>query len=197
MLCLGIVPVLGALYLARGRMRSLDQMRERIEGDCRCRLECVATALAGKLIDGPALQTAAGVISLRASRAPQSMVIDQTVFAAPAAGGHVLSIVGKPDSACAIRSRFIRPVPSLDPDLLAGYLVTSSDEGFARTVVTRPLLDALRSLDTRIRGRTQLRVTGGAIAIVVNRGLSTPGELLAFHEGCGEVVRLLRPVERD
>ncbi len=191
MVVLGLLSMLGGRYLKIGRARSLDAMRRRVSGECRCRLECMAHSVQGRLVEGPALETPEGRIELVASDAPANWVVDTTKFEAAVGFKHVLNVVSHRDADRAIRSKAVRPVEVQDPEVASGHRVFSSDETFARAVVTAGLIQAMVALDAAVRARTMLRTGGGRATVIANRGLAEPAELKAFHDGCVGLVALL------
>lgn len=191
MVVLSLLSMLGGLYLKIGRARSLEAMRRRVSGECRRRFECVAHSVQGRLVEGPALETPEGRIELIASDFPANWVVDITTFEAAIGFKHVLNVVSLRDADQAIRSRAVRPVEVQDPEVASGHRVFSSDETFARAVVTAGLIHAMRALDAAVRARTMLRTGGGRATVIANRGLAEPAELKAFHDGCVGLVALL------
>lgn len=188
---MGLSTVLGGIYLAVGRTRSVARLRERAAAECKWRLECVAPSLNGK-VDGPTLTTAQGTIELIPSEAPSSWVIDMTTFEAGVGFTHVLNVVAHRDAGRAGRSKLVRPVELEDPKVASGYRLFSTDEAFTRSVVTAELIQAMGALDAAIRARTFLRTGGGRATVVALRGLSDAAELKAFHDGCAGLVALLQ-----
>src|SRR5258706_4618925 len=80
LILIGGLPLLGGYYLMRGKAKSLDRLKNQVDGDVAKRLESIAAAVGGSVIDGPALEVLRGQMSLVASKAPSSMVIDVAKF---------------------------------------------------------------------------------------------------------------------
>ncbi len=188
----GLLSALGRLYVSAGRARTVDRLHEKALAECKWRLECIAPALGGQLVEGPALRTKEGVLELLIGRQSSNVVIDVTTFTAEVDFSHVLCVADHRDANRALRTRVVRPVDLAKPEIAAGYRVFSTDADFARSVVTRELARALRDLDEAIRARSMLRVAGGKATVVANRGLQDPAELQALHDRAAAVVALVR-----
>jgi hypothetical protein len=182
----------GGLYLKLGRARSIRRLERDVEDDIRRRLESVAAEVGGRVAEGPSLRSADGVMMLIASRAPQSLVVDLVKFTGPVATPHLLTLLPMRDAAKAIAHRNLKPVTPVDPSIAATWKVLSSDDGFARAAVTRELIRHLEELNRFARVRARVQVAGEAMTITALRGLSTPEELKAFHDGSVAVLGCLR-----
>ena len=91
-------PALGGYYVVRGRAKSLDRLKTQVEDDMRNRLMLISQDVMGNIIDGPGLETLKGQMSVAASKAPASMVIDVAKFTAkvPLDGALTVVRVGTP-----------------------------------------------------------------------------------------------------
>lgn len=191
LIILAAIPVLGALYLTIGKSRSVDRLRRQAEEDVCRRLESIMSDVEGRLVEGPALETRAGVLWLIASRAPQSMVIDLAKFTATLATSNSLIVVATPDAG-KVPARRLQVVTPDDPGIAAMYQVFASDEAWARSVVNSKLVDKLRDVDRVVRARSRLNLINGTASIHAQRGLAKPEEIKAFYDSCVAVITCLR-----
>jgi hypothetical protein len=189
---LAVIPVLGALYLKIGKVRSMDRLRSRMEQEIVRRLESIASETGGTLVEGPALKTQDGVLWLLASRAPQSMAIDVAKFVAPVPTSQTLTVVPTRDAG-KVMSRGLKAVTPDDPSVASLYQVFASDETWARSVVNSTMAEKLRDVDRFAGTRFRLQIAGGKATILVQRGLVKPDELKGFHAVCLALLAVLRP----
>lgn len=192
LLLLVAVPVLGAFLLAVGKLRSVDRLKGSVENDVRLRLESIVHEVGGNVVDGPALETLKGRMTLVATRAPQSMVIDLAKFVAPVSAPLLLTVVAVQDAAKVTATKNLRPVIPDDPAIAATYKVLSSDEGWARSVVIPPFVEKLKALEAVVRARPRVQMAGQKIVISAARGLAKPGELKGFHDSCAAIAEDLQ-----
>jgi hypothetical protein len=181
----------GAVYLKVAKIRSLDRLAHDVEADVRGRLGSIADSVGGRIVEGPALKSPAGWLTLLASQAPKNLVIDVTKFTAAVGTSQLLTIAGVADAKKIIQTKNMHPVKVDDPEIGKTHLVLSSDESFARAVVTSKLIGQIQALDHAVRARTRLQMAGGRAVILATRGLSKPEEIKAFHDGCAEVIGVL------
>ena len=172
--------------------RSLERQGGQAEGDILGRLQAASSMLGGSIVQGPALQTPSGRLTLLATRAPQVVEIDVAKFTVPLTSPHALTVIPVQDAAKAIHSRTLRPVQPEDPGVAAEYAVLSSDEAFGRKVATPDLVRRLRDLDQAVKGRARLQVAPHGATVLVERGLEKPEELKAFHDASAAVVQEFR-----
>lgn len=186
------IPVLGGLYLAIGKTRSMDRIRREAEDDVVRRLDSISSTVGGRLVEGPALETPDGLLELLASRAPQIMAIDLAKFTTMLDTSHSLIMVVIPDAG-KVPARGLQPVTPDDPSISAVYRISASDDAWARSVVNSKLVDALREVDRVTRARARLVVIKGKMTVQAQRGLAKTEEIQAFYDSCIAVVNALRP----
>jgi hypothetical protein len=193
---LAVIPIIGGYYLTRGKAKSLDRLQDQVEGDVRRRLESIAAAVGGRVIDGPALETPRGQMALLASKAPASMVIDLARFSARTALEGALTVVRVEDARKIIATKNLRPVPLKDPAIAQRYVALASDETQGARRVSPAFTEKLQALETSARARCRLQVAHGLITIQAFRGMAKPEELKAFYEGSLAAVDALEAADR-
>jgi hypothetical protein len=186
-----LIPIVGGYYLARGKAKSMDRLRNQVDGDVRKRLESIAAAVGGRIVDGPALETPRGLLALLASGAPAILAIDIAKFSAKTTLEGALTVVRAEDAKKVIATKNLRPVPIKDPDVARRYLALASDETLGGRWVSPDFAGKLQALETSVRARCRLQLSHGLVMIQAFRGLSKPDELRAFYDGALAVVDAL------
>lgn len=185
------IPAIGGWYLVRGRNRSLRTLQSKIQDDVRQRLESIASEVGGSLTAEPALETLLGKLTLFASKAPESFVIDTAKFVAATRAPQQLTIVRVEDAKKVLSTKGLIALKSADPKDQETHLFFASDEAFGRRCMEPEFLDALRTLDRGVKARGRVMLAKGTLTIMVARGLSKPEELTAFYQGCATIVHRL------
>src|SRR5262249_43398428 len=144
---LAIVPIIGGYYLTRGKAKSHQRLQHQVGDDVRGRLQSIAGAVGGRVIDGPALETARGQLALLASKAPAVMVIDVAKFSAKSALEGALTVVRVEDAKKIIATKNLRPVPLKDPAVAQRYVALASDETLGSRWVSAELAEKLQALE--------------------------------------------------
>jgi hypothetical protein len=175
-----------------GRARSIDRAGDESLGSILRRLESAATLLGGSLVEGPALQTSTGRLTLLATRAPQEPAIDVAKFTVALASPFALTVIPLADAAKALQTRTLRGVELGDPAIAASYKVLASDADFGRRIATPELIARLQALDVSVQARARLQVAPHGATVLVERGLERPEELKAFHDGSVSVIEEFR-----
>jgi hypothetical protein len=180
LLCMIAFPALGGYYLIRGKAKSLDRLKEQVHDDIRNRL--LSMDVLGNIVDGPALETLRGQMSLVPSQAPASMVIDVAKFSAKTALEGSMTVVRAEDAKKVIATKNLRPVAT-DPAVAERYHVLASEEEFGRRCTSTSVVEKLRALETEVRARVRVQIVHGSLTILAFRGLKKPEELRAFYNG--------------
>jgi len=192
-LVLVIVPAIGGFYFVRGKARSLKRLEATVAGDIQNRLAAAGRLVEGTVsVDGRSLETKRGVVTLAASKAPESFVIDLTKFAGKTALRGALTIVRKEDAATVTASKSLQILYSKDPTVAARYHVLVSDVEEGQRWATSKLTDALEGVEAAVRTKIRLQVAHATATVIVFRGLSKADELKAFHDAA---VRVLEELE--
>lgn len=193
----GVLVIL-LLWVGSGFLRKMGQARALDQGGSQAveaisrRLESAASRLGGKLVEGPALETARGRLALMATRAPQDPEINVTKFTVPLSSPYALTVIPVADAAKAIQSKSLQPVEGVDPTVAAAYRVLSTDPDFGRRVAVPELAERLRALDGVAGARSRLQVAPHGATLFVEKGLEKPEDLQAFHDRGAEVVETFR-----
>jgi hypothetical protein len=186
------IPAFAWFLFARGKMKSIDRRGRQVEDDIRTRLQSIAAEVGGEITAGPELRSSRGRLALLASKAPQILVIDVAKFTASLDSPGQLTIVPVQDAAKVIHAKVLHPVTMNDPAIDEAYKILASDESLARRVVTPGFVEKLRALDRAANVRSRLQVSATGATLLAARGLASPDELKAFHDGCAAVVDELR-----
>lgn len=194
---IGVFAVL--LYICfRAFMRKMKQTRDldkavtQAQGEIAQRLQAVAAALGGTFVEGPALQTSKGKLALMATRAPQVPEVDVTKFTAALQSPGAVTVMPIEDAAKAIQTKSLHPVEGLDAAVAGSFKVLASDPEFGRRIAVVELTDRLRALDKVAGGRVRLQIAPHGATLLVEKGLSRPEDLQAFHDGAAGVVDAFR-----
>ena len=186
-----LIPLIGAAFLAIGKAKSLKRLESQAGDEVRRRLESIASDVGGTVVEGPALETEKGSLSLIAS-SPKSRVIDVARFTSNLSTAHQLLVVAVQDAGKA-PTRGLREVTPDDPAVAFTYKVFATDEAWARSVVNSKLAERLRAVDAVVRARSRLQIARGKATITAVRGLAKPEELRAFYDSCVAVVDCIGP----
>lgn len=189
LLCIAVVPVLGGYYLIRGKAKSLDRLKNQVDGDVAKRLDSIAEAVGGSVIDGPALEVLRGQMSLIASKAPSSMVIDVAKFSGKTVLPGSLTVVRVEDAKKVMATKNLKVLA--EHPFSARYHVLVSDEVQERVWKSSGIAAALEALETGVRARCRLQVVHGTATIHAFRGMAKADELLAFCKGAIAVLDAL------
>ncbi|HEV3029921.1 MAG TPA: hypothetical protein VG457_20245 [Planctomycetota bacterium] len=181
------IPAIGGWYLVRGKNRSVSRLQGQVNEDVRKRLESIASEVGGTITPEPALILPSGKVTLFASKAPESFVIDTAKFVAPTPALFPMTIVRVEDAKKVVSSKGLIALKSAESKDQQTHVFFASDEPFGRRCMEPELVDALRSLDRKVRGRCRVMMAKGTLAIVLARGLAEPEELVAFCQGCAAV----------
>jgi len=175
-----------------GRARSIDRAAEESQGTIHHRLESVALALGGSIVEGPALQTPKGRLALLATRSPQDPAIDVVKLTVPLSSPFAVTVIPVADQAKALETRTLRTVELGDPELAARYKVLSSDADFGRRIAKPELVERLKELEKAVGARARLQVAPHGATVLVERDLAEPAQLQAFHDGSVAVIEAFR-----
>jgi len=187
-----IVPVMGGIYLARGKARTLRRLESGVGADIRNRLSALGREVQGELSpDGRSLTTPKGVMTLVASKAPESFVIDTTKFAGKTSLEGALTIVRKEDAAKVIATKTLQVLTPKDPKVGERYYVLVSDLEQGQRWANAKLADSLESLEKSVRAKIRLQVVHATATLIVFRGLAKPDELKAFYDAAVMVLDVL------
>jgi hypothetical protein len=189
LILLGGLPVLGGYYLLRGKVKSLDRLKKQVEGDVANRLASIASAVGGSVVEGPALETPRGRMSLVASKAPESMVIDLAKFAAKSSLAGAMTVVRVEDSKKVIATKNLRPL--LGHPFEAKYHALVSDEEQGRRWLSPEFAGKLAALEGAVRARCRVQVANGTVTVLAFRGLAKAEELRSFCDGSIGVIEAL------
>jgi len=181
------IPAIGGWYLVRGRNRSVSRLQDQVTKDVRNRLESIASEVGGTLTPEPALVMASGKVTLFASKAPESFVIDTAKFVAPTPAPFQLTIVRVEDAKKVVSSKGLIALKGAEPQDQKTHLFFASEEPFGRRCMEPELVYALRALDRGVQGRCRVMLAKGTLTIVLARGLAKPEELVALCQGCAAV----------
>jgi hypothetical protein len=187
------IPAIGGWYLLRGKYRSFNRLQDQVTDDVRKRLQSIAAEVGGTLTAEPSLDVPAGKVTLHASKAPESFVIDTAKFVASTRVPHQLTIVRVEDARKVVSTKGMIALKSAEPQDQQTHLFFASDEGFGRRCMEPEVVEALRTLDRGVRSRCRVMLANGTLTIVAARGLSKPEELVAFTQGCAAVVSRIVP----
>jgi hypothetical protein len=191
-LILMIVPVMGGIYLARGKARTLRRLEAGLGADIRNRLSAAGREVNGDLAaDGRSLTTPQGVMTLAASKAPESFVIDLAKFAGKTSLEGALTIVRKEDAGKVIASKALQVLTPRDPKVAERYHVLVSDVDQGQRWANAKLADALQALETTVRAKIRLQVIHATATLIVFRGLAKPEELKSFYDAAVLVLNVL------
>ena len=182
-----LIPIIGAFLLKQAKVRAFRRQEAEAGDKAKERLGLVVGELGGKIVDGPALETARGRLELYASKAPKSTVIDVTKFSAPVPGDLQL-IVMRAEDAAKVPSKGLQPVPLADP----AYQAFASDPAAAGKRFSPDALAKFQSVEKAARGHARLRLVHGTATVTVPRGLADAAELRDFFSGCAALVEDLK-----
>jgi hypothetical protein len=188
---LAIIPIIGGYYVTRGKAKSLDRLQNQVEGDVRNRLQSIADAVGGRVVDGPALETSRARLELLASGAPAIMAIDIARIKAKTPLEGALTVVRVEDAKKVIATKNLRPLSLKDPAIAQRYVALASDETRGGRWVSADFAEKLQALETSIRARCRVQLSHGTILIQAFRGMAKPEELRAFYDGALAVVDAL------
>lgn len=186
------IPAIGGWYLVRGKNRSIVRLQGQVVGDVRKRLEAMAAKIGGTVTAEPSLDTVFGKVTLFASKAPESFVIDTAKFTAPVSPLFQLTIVRVEDARKVVATKGLIALKSAEPQDQQTHLFFASDEAFGRRCMEPAFVDLLRALDQGVKGRCRVLLAKGMLTVLVTRGLAKPEELEAFYAGCRDVAGAVR-----
>lgn len=186
-----IIPAIGGFYLTRGKSKSLDRLKFRVDDDIRKRLASIAEGCKGKVIAGPALETGRGLMVLVASKAPENMVVDLAKFSSKTASNGAMTVVRIEDAGKVIATKHLRPLTLKDSRIAERYRVLVSDETRGQTWMTQDFAAKLQALETAVRARCRIQMANGTVTIMAFRGLAKSEELQAFYDGSVAVLDAL------
>lgn len=182
---------IGRWYLVRGKVRSLERLKRESEAEIERRLRSIPDAYNGSIVAGPALETLHGTLSLLASKAPESYLIDTAKFTAAVPGDKQLVVVRVEDLK-KVMAKGLKAVIPEDPDIAQTYAILASDADHGKPFARPAFIGRLRSLDQAVKGRCRLTVVRGTATLLLNRGLAKPEEIQAFFDGCVDVVAAVK-----
>jgi len=188
LVCMIVFPAIGGYYVVRGKVKSLDRLKDQVDEDMRKRL--MSMDILGNIVDGPAFETLRGQMSLVASKAPAVMVIDVAKFSAKTTLEGSLTVVRVEDAKKVIATKNLRPI-ALDPAAAERYQALATDEALGRRCVNADFVEKLRALETNVRARARFQMVNGSVTILAFRGLAKPDELRAFYNGAVGVLDAL------
>src|ERR1051326_2652850 len=115
-----------------GQAKGYAVAQEQIRGEMIGRLQSIASQVGGTIVDGPALQTAQGRVTLVASAAPKSLAIDVAKFTAPLGVKAQLTLIPVEDAAKALVTKHLHSVTPDDATVAAQYRLLAPDDAFRR-----------------------------------------------------------------
>jgi hypothetical protein len=189
LILIGGLPVLGGYFLLRGKVKSMDRLKKQVEGDVSSRLASIAQAVGGTLVEGPSLEMPRGRMSLVASKAPESMVIDLAKFTAKTALAGTMTVVRIEDVKKVIATKHLRPL--LGHPFSEKYHALVSDEEQGRRWLSAEFVGKLSALEGAVRARCRVQVANGTATVLAFRGLAKVEELKSFCDGSIAVVEAL------
>jgi hypothetical protein len=198
-----MLPVVGRLVLLRARhsgehgaAASHDRLQDQVVEDVRRRLESIATAVSGRVKDGPSLRTSRGVMTLAASRAPAELAIDIAKFSGPCGVPGSLTVIRAEDRQKLVATKGLHPVTIEDAEGARRYVALASDAVAGRRWIRREVALRLRALEEAVRARCRIQVVHGSASVLAFRGLAKAEELKSFHEGAVAVIDALDAASR-
>lgn len=178
--------------MARPGARAVDRMAGEVEDDIELRLRSIPAARNGSIVAGPALETLHGKLTLAASKAPKSFVVDSARFSASVPGTQQVTVARVEDAKKIISTKGLKPLTPEDPELAKSYLFWATDEAVGRRCMEPAFVDLLRQMDAAVRGRCRLTLARGTATVWLERGLSKPEEIAAFYDGSVALIAALR-----
>jgi hypothetical protein len=183
---------LGRWWLVRSRAQAMNVIQREVETDIEQRLKSIPAAYNGSVVPGPALETLQGKLSLSASKAPQSWVIDSSKFTVSIPTTLQLTVARVEDAKKIISTKGLRKLIPEDSELAKSHLFFATDEAFGRRCMEPSFVDLLRTMDAGVRGRCRLTLARGTATVWLERGLSKTEELTAFYDGSVALMVALR-----
>jgi hypothetical protein len=193
-----VIVIIVGLFLLKpllskmGQAKGYEVAHEQIRGEIVGRLEAIASQVGGTIVEGPALQTPQGRLTLVASAAPKSLAIDVVKFTAALGVKAQLTLLPVQDEAKALVTKNLHPVTPEDPAVAAEYKLLASDDAFGRKVAAPPLIGRMKELDQAVGGRSRLQIAPSGATVLVARTLSRPEELKAFYDRSVAVIECLK-----
>jgi len=191
LVCMIVVPAIGGFYLSRGKAKTLARLKAKLTADIRNRLTSIAREVGGSVSEGAVLDTARGKMSLVASKAPESYVVDLAKFVGKTDLSGAVTVVRREDASKVIATRNLRVLEPKDPMMAEHYHVLVSDVEEGQRWATAKLAEKLRALETGVRARCRVQVAGGTATVFVFRNLAKAEELKAFYDGAVGVIDAL------
>ena len=136
---LGAMSAIGGWYLARGRARTSPAPGAQVQAELRQRLQSIASEVGDTLTAEPALEMPSGRVTLYASKARESFVIDTAEFVASIPSPFQMTVVRVEDGRNIVSSQGMIALKSAEPQDQETHLFFASGEAFGRRCMGRRL----------------------------------------------------------